>query len=95
MERESPVRIQFSRDLDPRSVRGRVAVRYLPPPAGPPPARAPEFTVTYNDVARAVEIRFTSPLEPFQQVRVELLEGITAIDGQPLEPWALTFSTGR
>jgi hypothetical protein len=95
VDRDGPVRIQFSRDLDARSVRGRVAVRYLPPPTGQAPARAPEFTVTYNDIARAVEIRFTRPIEPFQQVRVELLEGITAIDGQPLEPWTLTFSTGR
>jgi hypothetical protein len=29
-----------------------------------------------------------------QTLRVELLEGITAIDGQALEPWSLTFSTG-
>jgi hypothetical protein len=27
-------------------------------------------------------------------VKVELLEGITAIDGQPLGVWTLTFTTG-
>ena len=57
---------------------------YVPPPTGTPPGPVPEFTVTYNDIARAVEIQFASPLEAFREVRVELREGITAIDGQPL-----------
>jgi hypothetical protein len=55
----------------------------------------PPFTASYNDAAHAVEIRFEPPLERFQQVKVELLEGITALDGQPLKPWSLTFTTGR
>jgi len=95
VERQAPVRIQFSRDLDPRSVRDRVRVRYVPPAGATPPGPVPDFTVTYNDIARAIEIRFADPLEPFQQVQVELLEGIAAIDGQQLKPWTLTFSTGR
>jgi hypothetical protein len=95
VDRQAPVRIQFSRDLDPRSVRGRVKVTYVPPAGGAPPGDAPEFTVTYNDIARAIEIRFASPLEPFQQVQVELLGGIAAIDGQPLKPWILRFNTGQ
>ena len=67
----------------------------MPPAGGTPPGDVPEYTVTYNDIARAIEIEFDRPLDEFQQVRVELLEGITAIDGQPLKPWTLTFSTGR
>jgi hypothetical protein len=27
-------------------------------------------------------------------VKVELLEGIAAMDGQALPPWSMTFSTG-
>ena len=95
VDRQAPVRIQFSRDLDPRSVRSRVRVTYVPPAGGTPPGDVPEFTVTYNDIARAIEIRFASPLEPFQQVQVDLLEGIAAIDGQPLKPWTLRFNTGQ
>jgi hypothetical protein len=95
VDRAAPVRIQFSRDLNPRSVRDRVRIAYAPPAGGAPPGPVPPFTVTYNDIARAIEIRFETPLERFQQVRVDLLEGITAIDGQPLKPWTLTFATGR
>lgn len=94
VDRSAPVRIQFSRDLDPRSVRGRVKVSYVPPAGGAPPGAVPDFDVTYNDVARAIEIRFARPLEGFQQIRVDLLDGITAIDGQPLKPWTLTYATG-
>ena len=93
VETTAPVRIQFSRDMDPKSIRDRVRVAYvggvgssLPPPA---------FTVVYNDAARAIEIKFQAPLAAFQSVKVELLEGLAAIDGQPLKPWTLTFSTGR
>jgi hypothetical protein len=53
------------------------------------------FTATYVDATHAIEIRFARPLEPFQQVKVELLEGISTLDKQVLKPWALTFLTGR
>lgn len=94
VDRTAPVRIQFSADIDPKSIHDRVRVSYVGPVAAsaPPP---PAFTTTYNDAAHAVEIRFAAPLERFQQVEVELLEGIVALDGQPLKPWSLTFTTGR
>lgn len=89
----APVRIQFSRDLDPDTLPNRVRVSYTggKPGAAPP---APPFTAAYQDATRSVEIRFAQPLERFQTVRIELLEGIQALDGQPLAPWTLTFSTG-
>jgi hypothetical protein len=93
VDRSAPVRIQFSRDIDPRSLRDRVVVSYVAPPGGAP--AVPQFTATYNDAAHAIEIKFAQPLERFQQVKVELIEGITALDGQPLKPWTLTFTTGR
>jgi hypothetical protein len=94
VDRSAPIRIQFSRDMDPRSVRDRVRVSYVNPPAGGLPP-IPEFTVRYNDANHAVEITFAAPLERFQQVKVEFVEGMIAIDKQPLKPWSLTFTTGR
>jgi hypothetical protein len=64
------------------------------PAAAPPPA-APTWAFNYNVGNRGIELKFARPLEPFQAVRVELLAGIKAIDGEPLQPWALTFMTGR
>jgi hypothetical protein len=95
VELSTTVRVQFSRDMDGRTIENRVRVSYVAAPPGsaaPPP---PKFTAAYVDGNRALEIRFAEPLQRFQTVRIDLLEGITAFDGQPLEPWSLTFSTGR
>ena len=73
-------------ELCPVAGRRRAGAAPLPKP--------PAFTVTYNDGAHAIEIRFAEPLERFQQVRVDVLEGITALDGQMVKPWTLTFTTG-
>ena len=63
-------------------------------PAAPPPPALPAPTSTYHEANRALEIKFARPLERFQTVKVELLDGIAAMDGQLLVPWAMTFSTG-
>jgi Big-like domain-containing protein len=86
------VRIQFSRDMKGATFQNRVHVRYTGPNA--PPTPPPPSTATYNDGTRALEITFKAPLERFQTVTIELQDGITAIDGQPLKPWTLRFSTG-
>jgi hypothetical protein len=91
VNRGSPVRVQFSRDLAGQSITNRVRVTYVSAPAG---TAQPTFTATYQEATRSIEIKFAQPLERFQAVQVELLEGITAIDGQPLAPWTLTFTTG-
>jgi hypothetical protein len=88
-----PVRIQFSRDMDDKSFGGRVRVQYGGPK--PPAAAPPPFTLTYSDANRSLELRFKEPLERFQVVTVQLGEGVTAIDGQLLKPWTLTFTTGQ
>jgi hypothetical protein len=91
------VRIQFSRDIDPASFKGHVRISYLgdesvergepqPPTIGAEPR--------YDRGSRVLEIGFTTPLQRFRTMRVELLEGIVGTDGAPLQPWTLTFSLG-
>ena len=96
VERASSVRIQFSRDVDPNTVPERVTVTYVAAPGGPPGElpKPPAFTVSYNDAAHAIEIKFKEPLERFQRVKVDLLEGIMSLDRQVVKPWSLTFTTG-
>jgi hypothetical protein len=91
----APIRIQFSRDLDPKTLKGQVSVRYagLVPPGGA--AQPPASTTTYDEGRRVMEIRFATPAEPFRTILVTLGEGITGQDGQPLRPYKLTFTTGR
>jgi hypothetical protein len=91
------VRIQFSRDINPATFKGRIAVRYGPTPPGvtetaPPPL---EFTTQYLPGTRVLEIRFVQPLELFRGVQVDLVDGIIGTDQQTLRPWTLKFETGR
>jgi hypothetical protein len=91
------IRIQFSRDLAPATLKERVRVSYVPPqaPSGNEPAAAiTAFTTDYQPVSRVLEIRFSTPLERFRTVQVQLLDGILGTDEQPLKPWTLTFMTG-
>ena len=93
-ERALPIRIQFSRDMDPRSFVNRVRVAYEgPPPAGAP--AIPGFTIRYVEGTRALELKPAMPLDRFRTVKIELLEGIVSnIDNLPLAPWSMTFTTG-
>jgi hypothetical protein len=90
------VRLQFSRDVDKATLKGRVRVSYVAPQApqqaAPPPSV--EVTTIYVEASRVLEIRFRQPLEPFRTVQVELLEGITGTDGAAVKPWTLRYVTG-
>jgi hypothetical protein len=97
ISQSSNVRIQFSRDLEPATLKGHVRVSYLGQQAAErgepqPPSIAPQ--VRYDPGARVLEISFAEPLERFRTVKVELLAGITGTDGAPLAPWTLMFSVG-
>ncbi len=83
------VRLQFSRDMEPRSFRGRVRVGYLGGALD-----SPTFTFRYRGGNRVLELRFEEPLVAFATIRVELLAGIEAFDGASAEPWQLTFTLG-
>jgi len=92
----NPVRIQFSRDLDPATLKDRVKVSYLLEEArnlGEPDVPVAEFTVQYLPANRVLEIRFTEPLVRYRTIRVDLLEGILGADKQPVAPWTLSFRT--
>jgi hypothetical protein len=91
------VRIQFSRDIDPSTFKGRVRARYIQAQSaerGEPVTPTAEFTTQYVGASRMLEVRFTKPLERFRTLNVDLLEGILGTDGQPLPPWTLTFALG-
>jgi Big-like domain-containing protein len=91
------VRIQFSRDLDQSTLRGRVRASYFRAQSlerGEPDTPPIDMTTQYSSASRVLEVRFTKPLERFRTVKLELLEGIVGTDAQPLKPWTLTFSLG-
>jgi hypothetical protein len=91
------VRIQFSRDIDPATLKGRIRVGYLQAQTverGEPVTPTADFTFQYSGANRTLELRFAKPLERFRTVKVDLLDGIKGTDGQPLKPWTLTFAVG-
>jgi len=94
-DRAAPVRIQFSRDMDPKSFRDHVKVSYTGQVPEGAPTQPPAFTYRYLDAPRALEIRFAEPLDRFRSVKIDLTEGIlSAVDSQPLAPWSFSFMTG-
>ena len=93
-ERALPIRIQFSRDMDPKSFTNHVRVSYVGA-AAPDAAALPAISVRYIEGNRALEIKPSQPFDRFRTVKVDLLEGIVSnIDNMPLAPWSLTFTTG-
>ena len=87
------VRIQFSRDIDTRTIKGHVRVTYIAV-SGEQPQMPVEFAADYVAASRVVELKFPKPLERFRTVKIELVEGLLGTDQQPVKPWALTFAVG-
>jgi Big-like domain-containing protein len=85
------VRVQFSRGVNPATIAGNIRVGYAGAQPGSPPV---QFQYGYDAATRAIEIKFTQPLERFGTVRVDFLEGLKAFDGGPFKPRTLTFSIG-
>jgi len=89
----APIRVQFSRGIDPPTLTGHLRIGYL---GGAAPADAPaiDAKTSYDVGTHAVEIRLSMPLEPYKTVKVELLDGVKTFDGAPIKPWSVTFSVG-
>ena len=92
------VRVQFSRDLDPKTLRDGIRVSYLGAESTergePQPPAVPTPVIEYHRGQRVVEITFEAPLERFRTVRIELTDAVKGTDGASLKPHTLTFSVG-
>lgn len=95
------VRLQFSRDMNPDSFKGRVHWHYLSVSApGQSPVevtseKAASSQVGYDRAKRSLEIRINADdASKYQDVTVQLDEGIVATDGAKLAPWKLSFILG-
>jgi hypothetical protein len=94
---KAPIRIQFSRDMDPESFKGHIRWTFAngadAPGAAREPDRQPDFK--YDGARRAVEIELAvDDSATYRSVIVELTDGISATDGAKLAPWKLQFSFG-
>ncbi len=93
----SAVRIQFSRDIDPATLKNHIRAQYSGEQTaerGEPVTPTAEFTFQYLPANRVLDIKFTKPLERFRTIKIELLEGILGTDQQPVKPWTLSFAVG-
>ena len=91
----SSIRIQFSRGIDPKTIPGQIRVSYLGvAPTAAAEAPTVQFAHSYDPGTRAIELKFTEPLDAFRTVRIEVLDGLKAFDGAPVAPWMLMFSVG-
>jgi hypothetical protein len=94
---DTKVRIQFSRDLNPDTLKNGLAIRYSAPQAaerGEPQAPLISARANYNKGTRVLELTFQEPLERFRVVSVTLSEEIKGSDGLALKPYTLTFTLG-
>jgi hypothetical protein len=94
---DTKVRLQFSRDLDPATLKGGIRVSYSSTQAterGEPQAPPIDVRVAYNKGTRVMELTFEQPLERFRVVTVALSEEIKGTDGLPLKPYTVSFTLG-
>lgn len=89
------LRVQFSRDIAPDSLKDQVAVAYGLRADGSTPGAAPAANITYRAANRSIEIRFAAPLAPFTTVIVAFGNAIKATDGVAMKPSRISFQTGR
>ena len=87
----APIRVQFSRGVDPPTLNNRFRLSYV---GGQPPSGTVEVQAAYDVGTNAVVLKLSKPLEAFRTVKIELLDGVKTFDGAPLKPWSVTFSVG-
>jgi len=91
------VRIQFSRDIDPATLKGHIKAHYIESQTierGEPVTPTADFTTQYIAPTRVLELKFTRPLERFRTLHIDLSDEILGTDRQPLKPWTLSFDLG-
>ena len=94
---DTKVRVQFSRDINPDTLKGNVRIAYSTTQAverGEPQAPSLEAKLNYNRGTRVLEIAFSEPLERFRTITVVLGDGIMGTDALALKPYTLTFTLG-
>lgn len=94
---DTKIRIQFSQVMSAASFKGHVTVRYVEQQTverGEAHTPTVEFTTSYDEARRMLEISLAAPLERFRTVEVELSDAITSIGGVALKPWKLSFASG-
>ena len=94
---DTTVRVQFSRDLDPATLKAGVRVHYSASQAterGEPQAPPLDVRASYNKGTRVLELTFAEPLERFRTVTVSLTEDVKGTDGLALKPYTVTFTLG-
>jgi Bacterial Ig-like domain len=87
----APLRVQFSRGVDPPTLNSRFRFSYV---GGEAPSGTVDVQATYDVGTHAVVLKLSKPLEAFRTVKIELLDGVKTFDGAPIKPWSVTFSVG-
>jgi Bacterial Ig-like domain len=85
----APIRVQFSRGVDPPTLNGRFRLSYV---GGSAPSGTVDVQAAYDVGTNAVVLKLSKPLETFRTVKIELLDGVKTFDGAPIKPWSVTFS---
>jgi hypothetical protein len=87
----APIRVQFSRGLDPPTLNGHFRLAYV---GGAPPDGTLDVQASYDAGTNAVVLRLSKALEAYRSVKLELLDGVKTFDGAAIKPWSVTFSVG-
>jgi hypothetical protein len=95
----APVRLQFSRDMNPDTFKGHVRWKFASAESASPASQAGETErqaeFKYDRAKRALEVRLApDDSASYRGVVLELLDGIAATDGAALKPWQLAFTYG-
>ena len=85
----APIRVQFSRGVDPPTLNGRFRLSYV---GGSAPSGTVDVQAAYDVGTNAVVLKLSKPLEALRTVKIELLDGVKTFDGAPIKPWSVTFS---
>jgi Big-like domain-containing protein len=83
--RQSRFVVQFSKDMDEATFKGRVVLRY-PGRTMPGDRELDAVAATYDGGRRALTVDPGDLLRPGRQIELLLLPGIADVDGIPLEP---------